>query len=324
MPNSSKPNASRTFLELLFDAMTTTGIKSIDCSFSGAGDSGDTDTPEYHFKRLRRRKNGPPIQSNQERKSDCFKIVSSGLLLLGANEYNRASTLDELISAFFDEHICPNLGDWYNNEGGQGSFTFDLAARKVCWDCTYNTEEEETREEISIALDAPEESSVAAISKWLPENFPTIQFFRQLLEICAETGTIKAVNSALNTDSDWGHLRRMDGTYEYEHASQEASSLPEAAVRQLLRDHGFDDQSDDLRDLRRGYALLHSFMEAQFGDSFREDLDKDEQEKVTLNLDVPTRTLKFEKTATIQGVSEDSDSGEITLDDDDSEVENAA
>ena len=324
MANSSHPDASRTFLELLFDAMKTTGIKSIACTFSGAADSGDTDIPEYNYKRLRRRKNGPPIPSNDARKSECFKAVSSGLLLLGADDYSGASSLDALITMFFDRHISPNAGNWYDNTGGQGSFTFDLAERRVSWECSYNTEEEVTRDEISIALDAPTRSSISRLRKWLPKKFPALPFFRQLLNICAETGTINSVNTTFTTDSDWGHILRTDKTYERA-GSQEASCLPEAAVRQLIRDHGFEDQSDGLVDVRLGYPLLHGFMVARFIDTCSEHLDEDDRESVTLVLDVLARTLRLERNATVWRVCDDSDSGEITLDDeDDDEIANAA
>jgi hypothetical protein len=117
---------------VIFDALKELGIEWLVVGYSGSGDSGQID--------------GMYLDDSYQTEANLTKEV-------GWAEVNRvyqptsdggwspittttvkSSPLSELVEAFCYDALEEKHGGWENNDGGEGTFIFDVAEREVTWE----------------------------------------------------------------------------------------------------------------------------------------------------------------------------------------------
>jgi hypothetical protein len=111
--------------QIAFAIMESHSLKTVTISYAGSGDSGQIESTEYDPP-------SPPQALNQQ----TFPFDDNRF----SETMEGCHTLDQAFECFTDELIGMYHAGYENNEGGEGTVTFNLGAQKIIYDTvTYET-----------------------------------------------------------------------------------------------------------------------------------------------------------------------------------------
>jgi len=103
---------------ILFDALASTSITSIQVDFDGEGDSGQI--------------NGAAAFSGNESATLPNTTIAIQTVSWGTTEIQTTqSTLEKAVENLCYDYLEQTHGGWENNDGGYGEFTIDVAKRSI-------------------------------------------------------------------------------------------------------------------------------------------------------------------------------------------------
>lgn len=121
------------------DFLATLGVRRAELTFSGGGDSGAVDQVNFTYTRKRRPTDETVTEQWLLALARHHLLYPEYKVELPPHAGKGERFLAALVEKHFDDHINSHLGDWYNNEGGRGSVTVDVADRAIRHEVCYNT-----------------------------------------------------------------------------------------------------------------------------------------------------------------------------------------